>query len=118
MATAASVQAAFPVAAAASATAEPYMAFHSVRTLSSRPGRTLWPRASSRSCRPSSTEASPRSGAPTGRRRMVLPSKLPGGGDPEPGAHVAASAAVGWQPPPAGGSARRTASTTWSGVQT
>ena len=40
MATAASAQASSPVAAAASASAEPYMAFHSVRTLSSSPGLT------------------------------------------------------------------------------
>ncbi len=40
MATAASLHAGLPLAAAASASDEAYMAFHSVSTLSSRPGRT------------------------------------------------------------------------------
>ena len=40
MPTAAVAQSVRPVAAAASARADAYMAFHSVRTLSSRPGRT------------------------------------------------------------------------------
>ena len=62
MATAASAHAWLPVAAAASATADPYMAFHSVRTLSSSPGLTRVARDASRICRPDSTSGSPRRG--------------------------------------------------------
>ena len=59
MATAASRQSGLRVPAAASARAEPYMAFHSVRTLSSRPGRTRPARASARMARPASTTSLP-----------------------------------------------------------
>ena len=98
MATAASAQAESPVAAAASATAEPYMAFHSVRILSSSPGLTRVARDANRICRPDSTMPSPRRAAPTGRRRMLLPSKFPSGVTPNQSisaSAIAASAAVG-----------------------
>ena len=48
-----------PVAAAASASAEAYMAFHSVSTLSSSPGRTRADRASNSRPRPASTGLGP-----------------------------------------------------------
>ena len=77
MATAASRHSGLRVPAAASARADAYMAFHSVRTLSSRPGRTRWSRASARITRPASTASLPVRAPPTGRWRMVLPSKFP-----------------------------------------
>ena len=67
-----------PVAAAASARAEPYMAFHSVSTLSSRPGRTRWLRAArTAGAGPPRRRRRPPRGAPSGRCRMVGPRSCP-----------------------------------------
>ena len=60
------------------------MAFHSVRTLSSRPGWTRVARASKSRRRASSTSGGRARGAPSGRRRMLRPSKFPRVGDPVP----------------------------------
>ena len=72
-----STQSSRPIAAPASARVATNMAFHSVRTLSSSPGRTRWVRAAKRAWRAASTSGGRSRSPRNGRWRMLEPSKLP-----------------------------------------
>ena len=63
------------------------MAFHSVSTLSSRPGRTRRRRADQEQDRARLDASAPTSGAPTGRSQDGGPLEVPRRGDAEPRAH-------------------------------
>ena len=76
-----------PVAAAASAREASISAFHSVSTLSSRPGRIRCSRRSSSAWRASSISAGRTRSPRTGRTRMLAPSKLPVGRGAVPVGH-------------------------------